>query len=354
MPRLASLQLMRALAAVMVLIGHVIAEAEHYMGLALGLGFVPWTRGVDLFFVISGFIITLSGRKWFAVPGGSRAFLLRRFIRVVPLYYLFTTLMLVTLVIMPGGVKETELEPGQVISSYLFLPWMRHDGRVAPILSLGWTLNYEIFFYLLFSVFLTLRRPVGLVAVTATITCLGLAGWMFRPEAVAPAFWLNPIIIEFAFGIVLAEVWLARQGRWPPRFWLGLGLLVLGFAGLIVLNLPAFGLPRFIAGGIPAMVILAGPVFFWTGPVADRLPAWGSVLGDSSYALYLSHRFVLRALTLILLPLFPATAAGAWAFVALACAAALGVSVLVFRHIETPMLAGLNRRFLTVRTEGRV
>ena len=68
MPRLAGLQLLRGLAATMVLIGHVIAEAEHYFARPLPGDAIPWTRGVDIFFVISGFIITLSATRLMGQP----------------------------------------------------------------------------------------------------------------------------------------------------------------------------------------------------------------------------------------------------------------------------------------------
>lgn len=334
---------MRAVAAIMVLIGHVIAETEHYSGVAIGADLIPWTRGVDLFFVISGFIIALSGRRYFGVNGGTKAFLLRRLIRVVPLYYLFTTLMLATLVLMPDSVKETAFDPGQVLSSYAFLPYARYDGRIAPILSLGWTLNYEIFFYLLFSVFLTLRGPRGLILVVLTIGILGLIGLIFTPQAPALAFWTNPILIEFAFGILLAAFWLAGRDRVKPGFLTGCAVLAFGL-GLLILLDHINGLPRFVASGIPALIMVAGPLFYWSGPVASSLPHWSLVLGDSSYALYLSHRFVLRPGTLFVLPALPQTLAGSSLFVVAACLVATGVAVLVFRHIETPMLQYLNQK----------
>jgi exopolysaccharide production protein ExoZ len=143
MPKLGGLQFLRAFAAIMVLIGHAIAEAEHYFAISLHLDFIPWTRGVDIFFVISGFIITLSATRY---KGRPFAFLQRRVMRVVPLYYVFTTLMVFTVFFFPNGPKDTVFDLSQILSSYGFFPYARLDGRIAPILSLGWTLNYEIFF----------------------------------------------------------------------------------------------------------------------------------------------------------------------------------------------------------------
>ncbi len=353
MPKLISLQLLRGIAAMMVLVGHVLAEAEHYMGQPVAFSALPWTRGVDLFFVISGFIIMFSGHKWFGIAGATRSFLMRRFIRVVPLYFFFTTSMVLALLSIPGKDKDTDLEVGQILTSYLFLPWMREDGRVAPVLSLGWTLNYEIFFYLLFASFLTLNRPIGPTVTILSIIVLGLIGMSFTPQTILLAFWLNPIVIEFAFGATLAKIWISRPEFRIHHFWLGLVIMIAGFVLLFVLNLPWSGLPRFVASGVPALIIVTGPLFCWTGVMDQRLIRFGIILGDSSYALYLSHRFVLRLLTIVLLPVLPFSTSGAWLFVTLACTLASIVGVLVFRHIETPMIFALNRLLLTPRQTGQ-
>jgi exopolysaccharide production protein ExoZ len=331
--RIDALQWLRALAAGMVLVGHVLEEAAHYRGMgaevAAGL---PWTRGVDVFFVISGVVIALSAARWDGSPGG---FLWRRVLRVVPLYWLFTTLMVVALVVVPGGVKETELEPGQIVASYLFLPWERHDGRIAPVLSLGWTLNYEMFFYLLAAGALVWRWPRMGWVVVGLLGAVALAGAVLRPEGVAARFWTNAIILEFAFGIGIASV-LRRWGA-VHRPALALAVFGAGLAALVLLH--GTGLPRFLAAGLPAAAMVAGPVLFLRTEARGWIGALGLRLGDASYALYLSHRFVLRLATLALLPLVPE--GGLWLFVGGVTLAATLVALAVFAWIERPLLARL-------------
>ncbi len=323
-PRLPGLQALRGLAALMVLIGHVLAEAEHYFALPLPGDAMPWTRGVDIFFVISGFVITLSAQRYIGRP---RAFLWRRLLRVAPLYYLFTTLMVMALLLMPGAVKDTPLDPAQIISSYTFIPYARPDGRIAPVLSLGWTLNYEVFFYSLMALCLALPRPLvaasGLLAALAT---LGLTIGFHLPPL---AFWTNPLVLEFLFGIALARLW--QSGWTRPDPVLCTAFLALGFALLITLNpLP---LPRFLAAGVPAALIVAAGTLFCPTRMAP-----GQLLGDASYALYLSHRFALRAATVLLLPLLPATPLGAWVYVGTTCLLALGFGILSHLFLERPFL----------------
>ncbi|MEL6807710.1 MAG: acyltransferase [Pseudomonadota bacterium] len=327
-PRLPGLQVLRALAAAMVLVGHVLAEAEHYFALALPGDAVPWTRGVDIFFVISGFVITLSATRLAGQPG---TFLFRRLMRVVPLYFLFTTLMVLTLILLPGGAKETTLDPAQILSSYAFFPYERLDGRIAPVLSLGWTLNYEVFFYALAALCLALPRP--LLAVSVLLLALATLGLVVQFDSPQLAFWTNPIILEFVFGIVLARIW--HRGWRAPHMGAACVGVCVGLGLLIILD--PTPLPRCLAAGVPAMIIVA------SGTLLCPIRAMpGMIWGDASYALYLSHRFALRASTLLLLPLLPATLMGAAVYTVTVCALAMAVGLLTHLWVERPMMRALS------------
>ena len=309
------------------------------MGLSLRGDIIPWTRGVDIFFVISGFIIAVSAQRFFATPGGMRAFALRRFLRVAPLYYLFTTLMVALLVMMPGGAKDTQFDLGQILSSYLFFPYERADGRIAPVLSLGWTLNYEMFFYALFALCIPFRPKIGLTLAALLITALSLIGLVLPLDRAALVFWTNPLMMEFVFGMALGQLYLSGVCRRLQSTALALATLGLGMTLLIVLNsLPTLP-PRFLASGVPAALIVTASTLF-APPL--RAPRVGLLLGDASYALYLSHRFTLRAATLIVLPLLPTTHGAAWLYVGLVCVGGTIVSVAVFLWIERPMLARID------------
>lgn len=328
----------------MVLVGHVLAEAEHYFGFDMPLRGLPWTRGVDIFFVISGFIIVLASRNLHGTPGGVRTFLRRRFRRVVPLYWLFTTLMLGVLLAVPGAAKDTVLDWQQVAGSYLFLPVERYDGRIAPILSLGWTLNFEVFFYALFALSLLIPRKPGLILLLSGLTLWVMIGAVFGFTAPALRFWSNPIVLEFGFGVCLGWFHLWRGRAVSPSLPISLALCCGGLLALCVFG-EVNGVPRWLGAGLPAAALVTGAAFFWphtfaAGPVSRM----GELLGDSSYALYLSHRFVLRSLTLGLLPILPATGMGALGYVVLASGISVGAGVLVFVTIERPFLIARPRR----------
>jgi len=343
-PKLVGVQYMRAVASLMVLIGHVIAEAEHYMDVELSWGLIPWTRGVDIFFVISGFIILVSSQKYFETSGGTQRFLRNRFLRVVPLYWFFTTLMLGVLLVMPGAAKDTQLDWGQVVSSYLFIPYERMDGRTAPILSLGWTLNFEIFFYAVFALALLLPRRTGPLVVVAGMAIWSLIGTLAGFEVTVLRFWSSSLILEFSFGVLLGYVYVNHWSGHKGRNDIALAGMLAGFVLLVLFNLLDEP-PRWLASGIPAAIMVGFMVFFWhQDNVADRASRLGLLLGDSSYSLYLSHRFVLRVLTLVMGGMFPATWLGGWMFVVMACAAAILGALFVYFLIEKPLLALFSAR----------
>src|SRR3954467_905713 len=119
---------------------------------------IHWDGGVDIFFVISGFIMAYLTDGRFGEAGAARSFLARRLIRIAPPYWIFTTLVIAAAIALPGHVHNATLGAPQVIASYCFLPWPRGDGLLNPLLSQGWTLNYEAFFYAAFALSQFFRR----------------------------------------------------------------------------------------------------------------------------------------------------------------------------------------------------
>lgn len=326
--RLTGLQFLRALAACMVLIGHVIAEAEHYFGFHLPGDSIPWTRGVGLFFVISGFVIAFSAQRFQAQP---ISFLKRRLLRVVPLYYIFTTLMVAVLLLLPGAAKDTSLDVGQILSSYGFWPYARDDGRIAPVLSLGWTLNYELFFYALCAICLMLRR--SFLALAAVMVAFVIGGLIYPGTSVEFIFWTNPLILEFLFGVGLARLY---QSGWR-RARIGYAFTGTLFGLILLILFDTTDLPRVLAAGLPATVIVASGTL-----LCPNIKIPGQLLGYASYALYLSHRFSLRAATLLIMPLLPQTQWGAWIYVGLVTSLSLAIGVLTHLLLERPMMRALS------------
>lgn len=290
-----SIQALRGYAALSVLLGHSVLEVAATNGFDAPFETKPLLYGVDIFFVISGFVMLYTAGDQFGRPGATLNFWWRRFIRIAPLYWLFTTLMVAALLFFAVSVRATEMAWEEVAYSYLFWPDARDSGRIAPVLSLGWTLNYEMFFYLIFGLILLLGRRAGVFALLASLSVLAIAGaslpWTWSPWV----FWSNPIVLEFGFGVLIAAG--ASRLQKNSSVALSLSLIIGGFVSLFVL--PNYPVHRVLAGGLSAAAILVGCVTLPKQLDVKIHPVF-VLLGAASFALYLSHRFVLRLTTILL------------------------------------------------------
>lgn len=300
--RLVLIQVLRACAAGLVVMHHaqheaaVLAQrsAQSFAPSAL----LPWPAGVDVFFVISGFIIVHASRPLYGRHGGRRRFLAHRVARLVPLYWLVTALYLglalATPSILSGGPERGLPAPGYVLASFLFWPALRPDGTPQPLYTLGWTLNCEMFFYALFAVGLGWGRRAAVAWTAASLGLLAVASALAPTLPMPLAFWTNPIVLEFALGagIGLARAEGVRLSA-PLR-------LALALAGLCLLSLAGEpeGFARVLAWGGPATLLVAAAGLGSTPIVRRERPPpvlrWPAALGDASYALYLVHPFALR------------------------------------------------------------
>src|SRR5918994_6603978 len=234
LPKFVLLQLLRALAALSVAMLHAqhdaAALAERTGRAFAPLTAFPWEAGVDVFFVISGFIMVHASAWLFGTAEGRRVFLARRIARIVPIYWAVTTLYLAIALAAPALLNVEFIGWKRVLASYLFIPLARPDGVVQPLYSLGWTLNYEMFFYALFALAIVLPYRRAIAALAGTLLALVALGSVVRlPEPFA--FWTSPILLEFAFGLGLGH--LRAQGVTIGRA----AQLALATAGLALLAL---------------------------------------------------------------------------------------------------------------------
>jgi exopolysaccharide production protein ExoZ len=337
---LLSVQILRAVAALAVVAHHVQLDFVTRLGLPdalpdLNLG----AAGVDVFFVISGFVMVYASEPLFGRSDGAREFWLRRLIRIVPLYWAVTSLYLVLTLLFPD-MATSRYSPALIAASYLFFPFPREDGVMQPVAGLGWTLNYEMFFYLVFGLGLAFQRKAAVAAVAVALTLAAAWGWATGPVAGAVGFWTDPIILEFVFGMTLA---LAVRAGWRLRpvtavFLMGAGLVMLAFAFPMRL---VTGLPRGLAWGLPVALFVAGAVLGdfrrSDGALARALGA----IGDASYSLYLLHPFVIRFAREFWSHGLIDAAAWPWAYAALVIAGSIGTALASYRLFERPVTRAL-------------
>lgn len=335
---LESVQWLRLLAATLVVLYHIETQLMH-----LDQGhvnrFAYGAAGVDLFFVISGVIMMhiTSGR-----PVGFGDFMRRRILRIVPLYWLFTGLLVAILLVSPTLFHSSRLDTHHVLTSFLFLP-AAHPvlGLQRPLLVPGWTLNYEMFFYLVFACTLHLGELWRLVAVASVLTGLCAARLAVGEQQTALSFYGHPIVLEFLFGMAVGYL----HGR-RDKLARALPLTVLACS----LAVFAAG----VAGGVseePVRVVvwgLAAAGLLWVALTQESRNGWPQVpliktLGDASYAIYLSHLFVLGAVGALIARLSLYRLAGPIGTRMLMLVAALAAGYVVHMLIELPLLQRLSR-----------
>lgn len=335
-PTLLSIQALRAVAAAMVVIFHQVNAERVYGGGTTVLG--GWAHlgyaGVDVFFVISGFIMATVTAGRFGSRGGAIDFLAKRAIRIYPLYWLCTAVILAVMFLRPGAL-DPALAEKSVLGSLLLLPL---EG--GPLLVVGWTLTYELYFYILTAMALAMaseRRVPALVAVWAT----GLAVAQLVP---VQGPWLSlvtsPLGFEFIAGVLAGLYW-RRLSTGTAMFLLIASAIWLGIAYGLLIDSPdrgqsadvralAFGPPGLLTVAALARLELAGKI-----PV----PHLAVAMGNASYALYLTHVFVLSISGRIFSALgLTGSVAGNCAFFVVTLSATFLVALMVHHLVERPLM----------------
>jgi exopolysaccharide production protein ExoZ len=324
-----SVQMLRAIAATMVMFVHVDHELIVLHFAPLGSAWL--STGVDIFFVISGFIMWTSVERHGDMS--ARQFIMNRIIRIVPLYWLATTIVVLVALVIPQVLTTTKLQLSHVIASYLFLP-ARHpriSGVFWPVLVPGWSLNFEMLFYGVFALAIALSprsRRLRFALISGICVSILLIAEATKGRIDVMNFYANPMLLEFVAGLTLAVAWRAGICR---RSWLWLVAIIAGFALLWVGTHYNVG---FVVTLVAATLIVAGAVFL--PPLRHNAL---SALGDASYSLYLTHGLTLAA------------AALAWKhfslglpwqlFVLLGCSVAIAVAFLIYNFFEVPMIVAL-------------
>ncbi len=345
---LKEIQYLRVVAAMMVVIYHTFPQLKR-MGYE-GSDFAFMSAGVDIFFVISGFIMTYIS---YDRPQSAGTFLRDRFLRIAPLYWTLTCAIAVIGVIAPALLQSSVVRADHFIASMLFLPAPHPvlQDHLFPLLVPGWTLNYEMYFYLIFSFFVWMKtryRYLFAIAAIATLTIIAAAS----PLDVVSRFYGNSIVLEFCFGIGLGLLYC----NCGPNLTFSQGALIsacvslTGFALLIGLAMIDVHGSRAWKMGLPALFIVGGALIATRAEGQFHSSILGRI-GDASYSLYLTHFVIMSALGQISLRIVGSEAPG-WfypIFVIYSAAICVAVSILVFERLELPLHKVLKRRVMLKR-----
>ena len=337
------IQLLRFAAAMLVVAMHITqAHSIYITGAGGGNYWESGSAGVDIFFVISGFVMGITTAN---LPKTQQSrfsaawvFIKRRFMRIAPLYWFYTLLKVCLLLTLPSLAMKSSIDSGHLAASLLFLPAVSPWNAVEPLLPVGWTLNFEMLFYAVFAVAIALGAPR--IRFCLLVFLLLFLASQHLPASVSLRFYARSIVFEFILGVCISHAYVHFR-RGPP----GVGLLL------------------FLAGG--AFIFAVG----W-GPETDRLTSWGfgaalavlgivwlepwtarrhltkrlAFFGDASYSIYLSHTFVVPAGVMLLRKV------GISGAVPIMLAVSLTVVMtgcLAYVLIERPMTNFLKRAFFT-------
>ncbi|KQZ17967.1 acyltransferase [Caulobacter sp. Root1472] len=287
------IQVLRFVAAAMVLVLH----SSFYTSERLVDGAAVWhvgRYGVDIFFVISGFVMMISASSLTSRPGGWWTFLSRRFIRIFPLYWVATTINLAVLLVMPSVVLHSQFKVWEIVSSYFLIPHRDAKGVIEPLVGVGWTLMFEMMFYYCFTLCLKFKLS-PLKTIIPVFVVLAALSFFKTPAWPTIAFFCNVRVLEFCTGMLLAKY----IRKVPTGLKWGLPFAIVGF---VILLTPAFGTAPVVS---PLLMVLASTLVVAAAvslepQLGPRAPGWLLILGAASYALYLFHPLIAPAVPMVL------------------------------------------------------
>jgi peptidoglycan/LPS O-acetylase OafA/YrhL len=343
-------QFLRFVAAALVLISHITLVLFERLDKTIPI-WDKGTVGVYIFFAISGFVMARSAGDVSRPQNKWSIFLMRRVIRIVPLYWIATTLKLLVVISIPAMALHSAFDPIHTLASYLFINHPNIEGHMSPLHAVGWTLNYEMLFYLSFSACLAMALPPTptLTIFFSSIVALGFYFTPFDSKIIESYF--QPIMLQFVLGCIIGQLSFALKDKsWRPL----VGGISLS-AGLVLLFLASHaiedhvGWEGFTRAGIGSSLLVLGiallePVF------ANWLPTTLVKLGDSSYSLYLFHPFILGALIQIFLRL-PAAHSHPILIGSIMTVACLAICHAIYIAVEKPITKTLMRRLATFRQD---
>ncbi len=295
--RLACIQVLRCFAVFSVVFWHILYELRNFnIEIPAFIKEIRLDFGVDIFFIISGFIMIWGFGERFGQAGAPRQFLQRRIIRIVPLYWFFTILVVLVLLVRPDLFDHTVLTLSDLLQSLFFIPHYGPHGEVRPLHILGWTLNYEMMFYIVFALSLFLNKRAGILFIGLALGGIFLIASQFPKGQFAIADFLSDtIIFEFFLGVLLCLWTFPNRRLATDRALAVLGLSVILWAAT---QWTALAELRFFNLGMPALAVTMITILVLYRAQGVMI-GWLVLLGEASYVIYLSHPFILEETSLI-------------------------------------------------------
>ncbi len=333
------MNVLRAYASVMVVLFHANSIAQSINSVGADTHFVSplwWHSVIDLFFVMSGFLMVHMSRKLYGSWAGAAKFATKRLVRTPPLYWLYTLVTASIFLILADSTRIGVITLDRILASLFFFPI---PG--GPIILLGWTLNLEVFFYTLFGLTLRLAFPRGAFVCCAILASLVAVGLTFNIDVYALRIWTDPILLDFIWGITLAVLFHSgvRLSRAARSVLLLASITILAVVTVTHFDrvLAPFNLLRPLIFGASAALLVAAAT------LRERDGDFGFVgnfiteMSNAAYTVYLSHVISLKAVEVAYRHLGLADRFGPTLFIVVAVPVAVGLGYLAYLAVEKPL-----------------
>jgi exopolysaccharide production protein ExoZ len=327
MKKLQSLTVLRAVAATTVIFFHIMAPTGHTFG----------EFGVDIFFVLSGFVIAL---VLDSPTITTRRFVADRIARIVPLYWVLTLGVFAGTLIVPSLFNSTTASPGNLLKSLLFIPYRKESGEIFPMLFVGWTLNYEMMFYVVAAFSLMLMRRHRLLFAAALLAVIFCTAKVSGSHDALARFYADQRLFEFPLGFIAYRLW--KHGvRIRPA--LAGAVALAAYAWMAYVNWYGLAVVPLLVFGIPAFLLVACSLSLESALGTGPLTRGAIFVGDASYAIYLSHPYCVEAARKLLPGAIDGFDVTAPLGVALIIVLATAVGAALYAFVDRPLHRGARR-----------
>jgi exopolysaccharide production protein ExoZ len=352
-PNLNLIQVLRGIASLLVVFFHTTVNDTALLDKDFCFGFFSFGKaGVDIFFVLSGFIITYTSLQALKTSGKPIPFLRRRFIRIFPAYWIVITIFLVIQSLFSSFYNSGTYNYSitNILTTYFLLP-----GHLM-VNGVSWTLSYELFFYMLFSVAFIIpsKKLVFILGLVYAIVIIVLAiiNYPVNPQNTWTMFFIFPMNTEFLMGVIAALIIPKIPSGISTALIISGSLLFL--AGALLYNNHYYVVQnefnRVITFGIPSFLIITGVVKFELG-YKIKVHNFLLALGEASYSLYLIHLPLVVAAIKLIGKMGIANNIIIHCLLLMVIFIICCISVFFFRHIEKPIIDKLNAFGKTIFTK---
>ena len=290
--------------------------------------------GVDIFFVISGFIMM------YVTENNEKFFLLKRIFRIVPLYWILTLGVFALAILVPDVLNNTTANIVHLIKSLFFIPFDKNGAGHFPILFLGWTLNFEVIFYFLFFLSLVFFKENRMIACSIFIIIFLVLNKIFSEKNFIFETYANDIFIEFIFGMILFTIWKKYKNKISTNLSNHFICLAILLVSIFILNYYNFS--RSVSYGLPSLILAVYFLFFLNHL---KFPKILVSLGDASYCIYLLHPYVIQFFYKIL-EINEYDIIIELVFTLIISIIVFIVSLLIYKFIEFPINGSLRKKFI--------